>query len=164
MVKHGHRRFYKTELQILSWAYYGSDAPETAAHVESINKIHASIWKRLPGSFSTLWEGQMAVVGASFFEAWMRRVVGARKGIHPKVQAAWPKWGERLVSHFRTEPSDGSRSYGINYPRTWEELEAFFFWFNSIPFNEYVSSEQRRKGHETAEAFIRQFCELWFPK
>jgi hypothetical protein len=72
-------------------------------------------------------------------------------------------WGERLTSHFRTEAGDGFRTFGLNYPRTWDEIEKFFYWFDDFPYEDQTTPEQKRKGHETAEAFIKQFCELWFP-
>lgn len=165
VVKCGHRRFYETELQIVNWAYYGSNSPETSRSIDSVNKLHAGIWKEHPGSFSTLWEGQMSTIAPSYLETWMRSLVGARKkDIHPKVQASWPKWSEGVLSHFHTETANGKRSYGINHPRSWDEIKDFFFWFNSIPFDKQATPEQRRKGHETAEHFIQQFSELWFPR
>ncbi|KAJ9145431.1 Eukaryotic translation initiation factor 3 subunit M [Pleurostoma richardsiae] len=165
VIRRGHQRYYETQLYNLHWAYHGSTDPETVKYVGQINKIHAGVWKRSPGTISAPWEAQMAIIALSYFETWVRKVAGAkRQEIHPHVQAAWPAWGERLTGHFVSEPSDGSRSLGINYPRDWQELERFFFWFDEFPIEEQMTPEQLQKGHETAEAFIDQFCELWFPR
>ncbi|KAK0638135.1 hypothetical protein DIS24_g10116 [Lasiodiplodia hormozganensis] len=164
VMRRGHQRFYETELYQLEWVYHGSGSPETAQSIGKINRLHAAIWKHVPGSYSAPFEGQMALVGAAYFEALVRKIVGARNDVNPKVKAAWPEWCERVAGHFVTEPSDGSRSYGINFPRNWDELEAFFYWFDGIAFEEQSTPELLQKGHETAEAFIDQFCELWFPK
>lgn len=84
--------------------------------------------------------------------------------VDPKAKTAWAEWCERVVAHFRTEPSDGGRSYGVDFPRGWGECEAFFWWFDGMAFEEQSTPELLQKGHETAEAFIAQFCELWFPR
>ncbi|SCO92680.1 uncharacterized protein FRV6_16808 [Fusarium oxysporum] len=106
----------------------------------------------------------MAVVGLSYFETWVRKTVGARvTEVHPKIQAAYVAWGETLTGHFVTEPTDGTRTMGINYPRDWSELEKFFYWSDNFPCEEQTTPEQKQQGHETAEAFIAQFCDLWFP-
>lgn len=164
VVRRGHQRFYETQLQEFDWAWHGSGAPETAARIEQVNRIHAGIWKRVPGAYSAPFEGQMAIIGAAYFETLVRRSVGARNEVDPKVKAAWAEWCERVVAHFRTEPSDGGRSYGVNFPRGWDECEAFFWWFDGMAFEEQSTPELLQKGHETAEAFIAQFCELWFPR
>lgn len=164
VVRRGHQRFYETQLQEFDWAWHGSGAPETAARIEQVNRIHAGIWKRVPGAYSAPFEGQMAIIGAAYFETLVRRSVGARNDVDPKVKAAWAEWCERVVAHFRTEPSDGGRSYGVNFPRSWDECEAFFWWFDGMAFEEQSTPELLQKGHETAEAFIAQFCELWFPR
>lgn len=163
--KQPHRRFYETQDQFLDWLWYGSSSEETIQGVESINKLHASIWKNVPGVFSNPLEGQMSVIGSAVAEIYLRKLVGAKnQRHHPHVAAAWPEWAERTLAHFRTEPSDGGRSYGVNFPRNWDELEAFYYWFQQLPFEEWTNEEEKAKGHIIAEAFVEQFSTLWFPK
>lgn len=165
VVREGHSRYYRTQLSELNWVFYGSTSPETAADIMRINKLHSGVWSRKPGTFSSVWEGKMTIIGISYFDTWARRVVGARcQTPHPKIRAAYPIWGEQLASHFRTEPSHGSQSFGNNYPRDWDEVERFFNWLQDFPYENQTSPEQKRIGHESAELFIRQFCEFWFPK
>ncbi|KAJ3539274.1 hypothetical protein NM208_g5552 [Fusarium decemcellulare] len=160
-----HQRFYDTQNHFLDWMWYGSGSEETKQDIERINKLHASIWKNVPGSYSHPWEGQMSVIGSAYFETYLRRLSGARnQDPHPHLAAAWPAWAERACAHFRTEPDDGSRSYGINFPRNWEELSGFYLWFQNLPFDQYTSAEDREKGHRIAEAFVDEFSTLWFPR
>ncbi|CAG9954410.1 unnamed protein product [Clonostachys rosea f. rosea IK726] len=58
----------------LSWVFHGSTAPKTAKDISRINKIHSGVWKRKPGTFSSVWEGKMTVVCISYFDTWARRV------------------------------------------------------------------------------------------
>ncbi|CAK1365197.1 unnamed protein product [Cercospora beticola] len=138
----GHQRYYETQLFNLHWVKNGSSSNETKAYVETINKTHAAVWKRVPGAFSFAWEAQAAIV----------------------VKDAWPAWGERLTGHFRSEPSNGSIPFGINYPRLWHKIEDFVAWFQEFDWDEQRTDEDRIKGLETSDAFIHQFCELWFPR
>ncbi|KAF4334744.1 reductase [Fusarium beomiforme] len=164
IIRRGHQRYYETQLMNLHWMFYGSSAPETIKYINQVNKIHSAIWKRFPGTYSFPWEAQMAIIGLSYFETWVRKTVGARVAeAHPRIQEAYPAWGESLTAHFVTEPTDGTRSMGINYPRDWSEAVKFFYWFDDFPYEDQTTPEQRQQGHETAEAFIAQFCDLWFP-
>lgn len=107
----------------------------------------------------------MSVIGSAYFETYLRRLAGARnQEPHPHIAEAWPIWAERTCSHFRTEPTDGSRSYGVNFPRNWDELEDFYKWYQELPFEEYTNSKDCQKGREIAQAFIDQFSTLWFPR
>ncbi|EGU86228.1 hypothetical protein FOXB_03250 [Fusarium oxysporum f. sp. conglutinans Fo5176] len=163
--RRGHQRFYDTQNHFLDWMWYGSGSEETKQDIERVNKIHSAIWKNVPGSYSHPWEGQMSVIGSAYFETYLRRLVGARRQEpHPHLAAAWPAWAERVCAHFRTEPTDGSRSYGINFPRNGTELGEFYRWFQDLPFEEYTNAEDRKKGHQLAEAFLDQFSKLWFPR
>jgi hypothetical protein len=132
--------------------------------VEQINKVHSGVWKRVPGTFSFAWEAQSAIILLSWYESYIRRTVGAKQNLHPNLKRAWPEWGERVTGHFRSEPANGSASFGVNYPRSWEELEDFIQWFQDFDWDSQRTEEDRRKGLETAEAFLHQFNELWFPR
>ncbi|KAF4880017.1 hypothetical protein CGCSCA1_v001139 [Colletotrichum siamense] len=163
--KRPHRRFYETADQLLDWMWYGSASEETKRGIEAVNRLHKTIWKNTPGAFSNPPEGQMSVIGSAVFETYLRKLVGAKNQMpHPHVAAAWPAWAERVLAQFRTEPADGSRSFGVNFPRTWDELEGFYRWFQDLPFDKWTNSEDREKGHAIAEAFVNQFSTLWFPK
>lgn len=163
--RRGHQRFFETQNHFLDWMWYGSDSEYTKRDIESVNKIHSGIWKNVPGAFSFPWEGIMSVIGSAYFETYLRRLAGARnQEPHPHLAEAWPIWAERTCSHFQTEPADGSQSYSVNFPRTWEELKDFYKWYQQLPFEEYTNSEDRQKGHEIAQAFIDQFSTLWFPR
>ena len=122
------------------------------------------MWKRVPGAFSFAWEAQAAIILLSWYESFIRRTVGAKQPVDQVVKDAWPAWGERLTGHFRSEPSNGSIPFGINYPRSWHEIEDFVAWFQEFDWDEQRTDEDRIKGLETSEAFIHQFCELWFPR
>ncbi|KAI8722925.1 hypothetical protein NCS52_00438000 [Fusarium sp. LHS14.1] len=163
--KRGHQRFYETQNHFLDWMWYGSDSDETIEDIESVNKLHAGLWRNVPGTFSSPWEGMMSVIGSAYFETYLRKLVGAwNQEPHPHLAAAWPAWAERVCSHFRTEPGANFRDYGANFPRNWRELEDFYLWFQSLPFKEYTNDEDRQKGHEIAQAFLDQFSTLWFPR
>ncbi|KAF5500110.1 hypothetical protein CGCS363_v007238 [Colletotrichum siamense] len=163
--KRPHQRFYETADQLLDWMWHGSASEETKRGIEAVNRLHKTIWKNTPGAFSNPPEGQMSVIGSAVFETYLRKLVGAKnQKSHPHVAAAWPAWAERVLAQFRTEPADGSRSFGVNFPRTWDELEAFYRWFQDLPFDKWTNSEDREKGRAIAEAFITQFSTLWFPK
>ncbi|KAL0937267.1 uncharacterized protein CTRU02_206998 [Colletotrichum truncatum] len=163
--RRGHQRFFETRDYFLDWMWYGSGSDITQKRLASVNKIHASVWKQVPGAYSHPWEAEMAIIGAAYFETYLRKLVGARRTEpHANVQKAWPEWGERVCAQLRTEPLDGSRSFGINFPRNWEELEGFYLWFQRIPMERYTNEEDRRKAHEISEAFTRQFSVLWFPR
>ncbi|PVH97223.1 hypothetical protein DM02DRAFT_685681 [Periconia macrospinosa] len=160
VVRRGHQRFYKTQLRQLDWVYYGSGSQETAKDIEKVNRMHANIWKQLPGTFSDLYEAHMSVISMGYFEQWMRKLVGSQNEMHHKVKVAWPQWGERVCDHFHTEPSDGRRSMALNFSRTFEEIKTFGLRFDTIACEEESTPELLQKGHETAEAFNSQFCEL----
>ncbi|KAM0433332.1 hypothetical protein ACHAPT_004208 [Fusarium lateritium] len=163
--RRAHQRFYDTQNHMLDWMWWGSGSEETQRDIESINKIHVPIWNKVPGSYSAPWEGQMSIIGSAYFETYLRKLVGARnQEPHPHLAAALPAWVERTSAHFRTEPSDGSRSYGINSPRNWTELEAFYLWHQALPFDSFTNAEDREKGHKIAEAFLDEFATLWFPR
>lgn len=164
VITRGHQRYYETQLFNLHWVKNGSSSDETKAHVETINKTHAAVWKRVPGAFSFAWEAQAAIILLSWYESFIRRTVGAKHPVDQVVKDAWPEWGERLTGHFRSEPSNGSIPFGINYPRSWQEIEDFVAWFQEFDWDEQRTEEDRIKGLETSEAFIHQFCELWFPR
>jgi hypothetical protein len=164
ITERGHQRYYETKLHNLHWIHWGSGSPETQQYIEKINKTHAAIWKNVPGAFSHPWEAQMAVILLSWYEQYMRKEVGAKNEIHPQLKKAWPAWGERITGWFRGEPRDGSQSYGINYPRNFDEIDATAQWFIDFDFDDQRTQEDVRKSHETAESFISQFCELWFPR
>ena len=138
----------------LHWIANGSGSDETKRYVDQINKMHAGIWSRVPGAFSFAWEAQSAIILLSWYETFIRKTVGAKEEIHPNLKRAWPEWGERLTGHFQSEPSNGSTSFGDNYPRNWQELEDFVEWFQAFTFDEQCTEEDRIKGHETSEAFI----------
>ncbi|KAH7009167.1 hypothetical protein B0J12DRAFT_611813 [Macrophomina phaseolina] len=163
VVRRGHQRFYETYLHELEWVYHGSSSPETAKDIDKVNRMHANIWKHLPGTYSDPYEANMSVISMGFLEQYLRKLVGARNEMHPKVRAAWPEWGQRVCDHFHTEPSDGMRSMGLGFPRTFEELGTFWYRFDAIPWEGMSTPELIQKGRETAEAFINQFCDLWFP-
>lgn len=59
---------------------------------------------------------------------------------------------------------NGSTSFGNNYPRNWNELDRFADWYIAADFEDQRTEEDIIKGHETAEAFIHQWNELWFPR
>ncbi|KAM6506718.1 hypothetical protein FSOLCH5_013693 [Fusarium solani] len=163
--RRGHQRFYDTQNHMLDWAWWGSASEQTQSDIESINKIHVPIWNKIPGTYSAPWEGQMSLIGSAYFETYLRKLVGARnQEPHPHVAAALPAWTERICAYFRTEPADGSRSYGINFPRNWTELEAFYRWHQALPFDTYTNAEDRQKGHKIACAFVDEFATLWFPR
>lgn len=143
---------------------YGSSAEETKAYIDQINKIHAGVWRRVPGAFSFAWDAQSAIILLSWYESYIRREVGAKQSVPSVVKRAWPEWGERVAGHFRSEPLSGSTSFGINYPRTWDEIEEFAEWLQGFSWDEQRTEEDRIKGHETAESFIHQSSELWFPR
>lgn len=165
VVKRGHQRYYGTMRSELDWFFYRSTSPETRESIARINRIHARIWGWKIGTFASSWEGQMTIIGQSYFDTWVRRVVGARnQKPHPKVQAAYPLWGEQITACFQLDPGGNARTMGINYPRTWSELEEFFYWLEEYPFELQTSSADRQTGHDCAESFIKQFCELWFPR
>lgn len=160
----GHQRYYETQLFNLRWVFHGAGSPETKKYCEQINKVHTGIWNRVPGAFSFPWEAQNAIILLSYYETLMRRIVGADNEIHPKLKEAWPAWGERLTAHLKSEPQAGSVSFGCNYPRNWNELENFVEWFQEFDYSDQCTEEDRIKGYETAESFIDQFSELWFPR
>ncbi|KAF4960420.1 hypothetical protein FSARC_10480 [Fusarium sarcochroum] len=160
-----HQRFYETQNRFLDWMWYGSGSQETKDSIEAVNKLHAGLWRRLPGTFSTPWEGQMSVIGSAYFETFLRKLAGARnQEPHPHLAAAWPIWAERVLAQFNTEPLDGSWNYGVNFPRNWEELEAFYKWYQELPFDQWTSVDDRKKGHKLAVAFIEEFSTCWFPR
>ncbi|EXF85874.1 hypothetical protein CFIO01_11965 [Colletotrichum fioriniae PJ7] len=165
LFRRGHQRFYETQDRLLDWMWYGSASPQAFEGIERVNKIHAGVWKNAPGTFSHPWEGQMSLIGSAYFETYLRDLVGARvRDIHPKLAAAWPAWAERACAHFRSEPEDGSRSFGVNFPRDWKELEAFHKWYRELPFDKYTSEEERLKGAVISKGVVDQFAELWFPR
>ena len=147
----------------LHWVHWGSGSQETKDYIEQINKIHAGVWSRVPGAFSFAWEAQAAIILLSWYEGYIRRTVGAKNDIPSQLKKAWPEWGERVTSHFKSEPANGSTSFGNNYPRSWDELDRFVGWFIAADFEDQRTEEDIAKGHETAEAFIHQWNELWFP-
>lgn len=165
LFRRGHQRFYETQDRLLDWMWYGSASEQAVEGIERVNKIHAGVWKNAPGTFSHPWEGQMSLIGSAYFETYLRDLVGARvRDIHPKLAAAWPAWAERACAHFRSEPEDGSRSFGVNFPRDWKELEAFHKWYRELPFDKYTSEEERAKGAVISKGVVDQFAELWFPR
>ncbi|KAE9566564.1 hypothetical protein CGMCC3_g17282 [Colletotrichum fructicola] len=94
--RRGHQRFFETQDYFLDWMWYGSGSDVSRKRLESVNRIHASVWKNVPGAYSHPWEGEMAIIGAAYFETYLRKLVGARRTEpHPNVQRAWPEWGER---------------------------------------------------------------------
>ncbi|KAI6777426.1 hypothetical protein HG530_001371 [Fusarium avenaceum] len=160
-----HRRFYETQNRFLDWMWFGSGSEETKNSIEVVNKLHAGVWRNLPGTFSAPWEGQMSVIGSAYFETYLRKLCGARnQEPHPHLAAAWPAWTERVLAHFKTEPSDGSRSFAVNSPRNWEELEGFFKWFQKLPFDQWTNDEDQAKGRKLAAAFVDEFSTCWFPR
>ncbi|TDZ74791.1 hypothetical protein CTRI78_v000377 [Colletotrichum trifolii] len=161
----GHQRFYETQDFILDCMWHGSSSAVARSRVGTVNRIHARIWRDVPGAYSSPFEGEMSLIGSAFFETMLRKLVGARRADpHPVLAAAWPAWAERVLAHFRTEPADGGGSFAVNFPRDFDELERFYRWFQNLPMDRFTNEEDRRKGHELAEAFTRQFCELWFPR
>ncbi|KAK5047675.1 hypothetical protein LTR84_006340 [Exophiala bonariae] len=160
----GHQRYYETQMFNLHWVHWGSGSAETREYCEKINRTHAQVWKSVPGAFAHPWEAQAAIILLSWYEQFMRRTVGASNDMHPQVQMAWPAWGERVTGWFKAEPGDGSLSFGINYPRDFKEVEEFCEWYCNFDFDDQRNAEDIQKTHETAESFIHQFCELWFPR
>ncbi|PSN67243.1 hypothetical protein BS50DRAFT_588230 [Corynespora cassiicola Philippines] len=164
VIRRGHQRYYETQYFNLQWVYWGSGAKQTREYAEKINKIHAGVWKRAPGTFHFAWEAQAAIILLSWYENYIRTVVGAKKQIHPQLKKAWPEWGERLTSRLVPESGSVVPNFGINYPRNWGEIDAFANWFTNFDFDQQRTEEDTIKGHETAEAFIHQFSELWLPR
>jgi hypothetical protein len=164
VIDRGHQRYYETQEMNLHWVHWGSGSPETKDYIEKINKVHAGVWSKVPGAFSFAWEAQAAIILLSWYESYIRRTVGAKNDIPLQQKKAWPEWGERVTAHFRSEPTNGSSSFGNNYPRNWNELDRFANWFIDADFEDQRTEEDITKGHETAEAFINQWNELWFPR
>lgn len=100
----------------------------------------------------------------SWYESYIRRTVGTKNVIPSQLKKAWPEWGERVTAHFKSEPMNGSTSFGNNYPRYWNELDHFANRFIDADFEDQRTEEDIVKGHETAEAFIHQWNELWFAR
>lgn len=165
MIRRGHQRFYETQLFNFHWVYHGSGSEKTKEYVEKINQMHAIVWKRTPGAFTQAWDAQSAIILLSSYESLLRKMFGTKNDIHPQLKKAWPEWGERLTAWFKAEPVDGvPQTFGINYPRNWDEIVQFGQWLIDFDMDKQRSEEDRIKGHETAEAFIHQFSDLWFPR
>lgn len=165
VIRRGHQRFYETQLFNFHWVYHGSGSEKTKEYVEKINQMHAIVWKRTPGAFTQAWDAQSAIILLSSYESLLRKMFGTKNDIHPQLKKAWPEWGERLTAWFKAEPVDGvPQTFGINYPRNWDEIVQFGQWLIDFDMDKQRSEEDRIKGHETAEAFIHQFSDLWFPR
>jgi phosphoribulokinase len=65
------------------WIYHGSGSENTRKYVEQVNKLHALVWKRAPGTFSQAWDAQSAIILLSCYEALLRKMFGAKNDIHP---------------------------------------------------------------------------------
>lgn len=159
-----HQRYYETVYYFLKWAKAGANAPETIRGIQQVNQMHKAAWARAPGSGHFAWEAQMAIIVLSYFEDFVRKTVGASCDTVPsQVREAWPLWSAQLTQHFATEEGAVLPNFGVNYPRTWAEVEAFYWWWEDYPFEESATDEQKQRAHEVTQTFQRQFCELFFP-
>lgn len=77
----------------LYWAHWGSGSQETKNYCESINKVHAGVWNRVPGAFSFAWEAQAAIILLSWYESYMRRTVGAKKQYPVSIEEGMARVG-----------------------------------------------------------------------
>lgn len=159
-----HQRYYETLFFFLDWARYGANAPETVASIEKVNKLHAAAWAKVPGAGHFAWEAQMAIVCLSYFEVFVRKTVGASvKPVPKQILEAWPIWSALVTTHIKTEKGAVLPNFGVNYPRTWQEIEDFFWWWENYPFEQHSTDVQRERGRLTSLEFQKQFCELFFP-
>jgi len=159
-----HQRYYETVYYFLRWADAGANAPETVRGIQQVNKMHKAAWSRAPGAGHFAWEAQMAIIVLSYFEDFVRKTVGASCApVPPQVREAWPLWSAQLTQHFATEDGAVLPNFGVNYPRTWAEVEAFYWWWEEYPFEKSATDEQKLRAYEVSQAFQSQFSELFFP-
>jgi hypothetical protein len=159
-----HQRYYETVYYFLVWANAGANDPRTIETIDRVNKLHKAAWAKAPGSGHFAWEAQMAIIVLSYFEDFVRKTVGASVApVPPQVREAWPIWSAELTKHFATETGAILPNFGVNYPRSWDEIERFFWWWDDYPFEKYATDEQKRRAAEVCLTFQRQFTELFFP-
>lgn len=106
----------------------------------------------------------MAITVFRYFVEFIRKPVGASYETVPsQVREAWPLWFSQLTQYFATEGGAVLPNFGVNYPRTKDEVEAFYLWWQGYLLEEFATNEQKRRAYEVVQTFQRQFIELFFP-
>jgi hypothetical protein len=147
------RREADTVNHFWTWFEMGPSHTDTQRSLAQINRIHAGIWKKMPGNFSHIddFVYTMCWIGADLHR--LRRRIGL-PGFTRNQQIASHRFWYEISKMFVSEVGPVDHEFPANFDGMLEYLAEY----------EAVDWEYSPEGGQTCEALLQQFSRRWFPK
>jgi hypothetical protein len=135
-----------------TWFEMGPCHVETRKSLERVNRIHAAIWKRMPGNFSNIddFVYTMCWIGADMHRLRMR--IGL-PGFTGNQQIASHRFWYEISTMFVSEVGPVHQEFPADFNGMLEYMANY----------EAVEWEYSPEGGLTCEALMQQFANRWFP-
>ncbi|MCZ4587601.1 hypothetical protein O4328_28600 [Rhodococcus opacus] len=153
VIKHQDTRADDTLHHFWIWFEHGPNSNETAQSVGDVNKIHAALWKRMPGNFAHDDDFVYAMCWLAVEMHRLRLRVGLA-GYTEQQKIAFHKYCYELSKLFVSE----------NGPITDQVPDSFEGMLEFADKYEATNWEHSPEGQLAAEALIDQFANRWFPR
>lgn len=136
-----------------TWFEFGPSRVETQVSMDKVNKIHAAIWKRMPGNFSHIDDFiyTMCWIGADIHRLRLR--IGL-DGFTENQQIACHHFWHAIAKLFVSEVGPVVQEFPADFQGMLDYTEAY----------EAVEYEYSPEGAQAREALLEQFANRWFPK
>jgi hypothetical protein len=153
VIKQQDKREKDTADHFWTWFEFGPSKVETQVSMDKVNKIHAEIWKRMPGNFSHIDDFiyTMCWIGADMHRLRLR--IGL-SGFTEKQQIACHRFWLEIAKLFVCETGPIVQDFPANFQGMLDYMERY----------EAVQYEFSPEGAQACEALLEQFANRWFPK
>lgn len=149
---HPQHRFEGSLYFFWSWYLYRSDSDQVKKSVRRLNGIHAGAAKAVPGNFSHNEDYVQGMCLLALVFHRLQLLVGL-PGFPENMRIALHNWTRDISRRLTSEGGVPVK----DFPADFEAMAAFADAYSS---HDWKPTDE---GHEVSEAFIRQFCDRWFP-
>ncbi|WP_440086351.1 hypothetical protein [Streptosporangium sp. LJ11] len=147
------RRFEDSAYFLWTWYLYPPDSEPVKRSMDLLNRIHGAVAKGIPGAFAHNEDYVQGLCLLAVLPHRLQQLCGL-PGYPERVQVAYHNWARALSEHVTVEGGAAVR----DFPEDFYQMVNFA--------DEYDARQwpRTRNGHTASDAFIRQFCERWFPR
>lgn len=151
-IDHPQRRFEDSMHYFWTWYLYPPDSAEVRESVHRLNRIHGAVARRLPGAFAHNEDYVQGMCLLAVAPHRLQRRAGL-PGFDERLRIAFHLWARDICAQLTAEGDIPV----VDFPADFAAMAEFA--------DEYDARHWPRtdNGHEVSEAFIRQFCDRWFP-
>ncbi|QBS39547.1 oxygenase MpaB family protein [Nocardia sp. CS682] len=146
------RRFEDSMYFFWTWYLYPPDSAEVRESVRRLNRIHAGVARRLPGAFAHNEDYVQGMCLLAVVPHRLQRYIGL-PGFDERLRIAFHLWARDICAQLTSEGDVPV----VDFPADFESLADFADDYDARDW------ERTDNGHQVSEAFIRQFCDRWFP-